>query len=292
MPESGQPENAARAALRTDESTRALAEAPFEVVPGGLSNHAWIAHAPGGDFFVRLSPADSARLGVDRASECELLGIVARAGLSPAVVRCDPSQRLLVTQCVDGKTLAREEAVEPRCIRQLARNLRELHGLPVPPGMRRVVFSVQAINLESQCPGNALVHAEMRDRARTAFAMLARGGRADTLCHNDLHHLNLMQGGRLWLVDWEYGGAGDPLFDLASFLTQHDCGARERDLLLDAYGAGSAVEPHQLDAACWVFDYVQWLWYRAWPAGEDADPVYRDRADALERRLRGLTGAA
>jgi hypothetical protein len=44
--------------------------------------------------------------------------------------------------------------------------------------------------------------------------------------------------------------------------------------------------PEALRAACWAFDYVQWLWYRAWPAGEGADPVYADRAVALERRLR------
>ena len=115
----------------------------------------------------------------------------------------------------------------------------------------------------------------------------ARAGRRDTLCHNDLHHLNLVEGaGRLWLVDWEYGGTGDPAFDFASFLCQHDCAAGELDLLRQAYGEHAAPGVDELRAACWVFDYVQWLWYRAWPGGEGADPVYAARADAIERRLR------
>jgi thiamine kinase-like enzyme len=37
------------------------------------------------------------------------------------------------------------------------------------------------------------------------------------LCHNDLLPANLIDDDRrLWLVDWEYGGAGHPLFDLAN----------------------------------------------------------------------------
>ena len=118
------------------------------------------------------------------------------------------------------------------------------------------------------------------------LAELARSRRNDTLCHNDLHHLNLVEGvERLWLVDWEYGGAGDPAFDFASFLCQHDCGPRDRSLLLDTYGTEAAPHLDALRAACWAFDYVQWLWYRAWPAGEGADPVYAERAGSLERRL-------
>ncbi len=37
-------------------------------------------------------------------------------------------------------------------------------------------------------------------------------------CHNDLLAANFIRGGdRLWIVDWEYAGMGDPAFDLANF---------------------------------------------------------------------------
>jgi thiamine kinase-like enzyme len=256
------------------------------VQQGGLSNHAWVAQSQAQRYFVRLNAADAARLGVDRASECALLAIAARPGLAPEVVRCDPSQRLLVTRYVDGHALARHEAITPRNLARVGVALRTLHAQPVPAGMRRVDFAAQAVHLEAQRVGDYTVGADLRDLARAAFAELARAGRRDTLCHNDLHHLNLVEGAeRLWLVDWEYGGAGDPVFDFASFLCQHDCGPHERDLLLDAYGVDAAPGPDALRAACWAFDYVQWLWYRAWPAGDGADPVYPARADAIEQRL-------
>jgi thiamine kinase len=279
-------ERVVRDALRTAESTAALADAPMTVQQGGLSNHAWVAQSQGHRYFVRLSPADSARLGVDRASECALLQVVARAGLAPEVRRCDPSQRLLVTRYVDGHPLARHEAITPSSLVRVGAALRTLHAQPVPAGIRHVDFAAQAVHLEAQCVGDSAVGAELRDRARETFAELARAGRRDTLCHNDLHHLNLVEGTeRLWFVDWEYGGAGDPVFDFASFLSQHDCGPHERDHLLDAYGVDAAPGFDALRAACWAFDYVQWLWYRAWPAGDGADLIYAERAAALERRL-------
>jgi aminoglycoside phosphotransferase (APT) family kinase protein len=203
------------------------------------------------------------------------------------VIRCDPAQRLLVTRHVAGHALARGEAIRPGHLDRVGAALRKLHALPVPAGMRRVDFAMQATHLEGQSAGGSAAGADFRARAGEILAELARAGRRDTLCHNDLHHLNLIAGDeRLWLVDWEYGGAGDPAFDFASFLCQHDCGPREMARLRAAYGTDVAPGTEQLQAACWAFDYVQWLWYRAWPAGEGADPLYAARAGALERRLR------
>lgn len=284
-------EQEARSALRTSVRTREIADAALTVEHGGLSNHAWTTADPDGGYFVRLSPPDAARLGVDRASECELLQIVAQAGLAPEVVRCDPSRRLLVTRRVPGRPPTRAQAVEPRFIERLGRALRILHGIAVPRGMRRVDFAAQAERLEAQCPAGLDVAGALRDEARRAFAALGRSGRVDALCHNDLHHLNLVDGERLWIVDWEYGGAGDPVFDLASFLCQHDCGPPERELLRQACGGDGTFDPARLDAACWAFDYVQWLWYRAWPACEGADPIYAGHAAALERRLQATAPA-
>lgn len=280
-------ERAARAALATDPDTEPLAHASFQVQPGGLSNLAWIATTATGRHFVRLSPPDPDRLGVDRDAECLLLRRVAAAGLAPPVVRCDPSQRLLVTRYVAGACWTRDAAREPRNIVRLALALRRLHALPVPAGQHRVDFAAQARHLERQVAAASRELPVLRAGVEPALARIRIQNRADTLCHNDLHHLNLVdEGDRLWLVDWEYGGAGDPVFDLASFVCQHDCGPHEVELLRTSYDDGRRISSDALDAACWLFDYVQWLWYRAWtgPGGEAA-AVYRQRADQIGKRL-------
>jgi len=283
------PESEVRAALATHESTASLSTARLTVQLGGLSNHAWIAHDAGVRYFVRLSPPGAGRLGVDRDAECSLLAVVAAAGLAPEVIRCDPARRLLVTRGLEGRPWQREEAIAPRNIALLAQALRRLHARPVPSGTHNVDFAVQARHLAAHCTEASPANDAMRESAGQALAVLNSHSRAATLCHNDLHYLNLIEeGGRLWLVDWEYGGAGDPLFDLASFLCQHDCGDLERALLLEAYGEHPWLHADSLAAACRLFDYVQWLWYRAWPgaaAGTDDSAVYRQRATVLARRL-------
>ena len=278
-------EGEARRALAAHPVTQPLADARFTVEAGGLSNHAWRVDGAEASCFVRLSPPDSARLGVDRRSECRLLARVAEAGLAPTVVRCDPERRLLVTRHLTGGALGHEAIHERALIESVAAALRTLHALSVPAEVQSVDFAAQAISLERQCASWRPSDEVLRIKADFAFRVLARSGRRPTLCHNDLHHLNLVRAeGRLWLVDWEYGGVGDPIYDFASFLCQHDCSAQEREWLSAAYGS-TAFAAGQLEAACWAFDYVQWLWYRAYPGSGPADPLYTARAEALERRL-------
>ena len=98
-------------------------------------------------------------------------------------------------------------------------------------------------------------------------------------------------------MDWEYGGCGDPLFDLASFLCQHESTHEERQVLLGAYAGDAGISIDLVEAACRAFDYVQWLWYRLRGAN---DPGECRRAfvssgghfAAVAFRRRTLNGAA
>ncbi len=277
-----------REALAACPATRRLSDSALHRVHGGLSNHAWRAEAGGRGFFVRLSGPDAERLGVDRQSECALLETVAAAGLAPAVVACEPALGLMVTEFVSARPWSREDAHDPGNLRRLGELIGELHRLPAPPGVRKVAFAEQARHLEAQLAPAGLVDPVLRSAFARAGEVLATDGGRVTLCHNDLHHLNVLDDGtRLWIVDWEYGGLGDPLMDLASFLCQHESGPRERGRLLDACGDRQTVPVPRLRAACTVFDYVQWLWYRLWVLrGLDGDGEYSTRADTIARRLR------
>ena len=276
-----------RAALGRHPETRSLAESWLEPVRGGLSNHAWFVRSGGRELFVRLGGADAESLGVDRFAECRLLQSVAAAGLAPAVIACDPSLDLLVTERVSGSTWRREDTRDPRNIRRLAELLRRLHELEPLAGLRRVSFAAQARQLEAQLLSLGVEDHGLRDIAGDAFAMLASDRGRLTPCHNDLHHLNVIDDGeRAWLVDWEYGGLGDPLFDFASFVCQNEACADARQALLRSCGANGGESPVRLAAACTAFDYVQWLWYRLWVArGRDSEGQYLARAAAVHSRL-------
>ena len=281
------PEREVRTALARHAATRALATCPLEIVPGGLSNHAWRTEHAGASYFVRLGAADAERLGVDRASECRILAIAAAAGLAPQVIACDPAGRLLVTRFMPGRHWSRADAREPRNLRRLGETLQRLHALPPASDVRRLDFPVQAAQLEAGLAHHESIPGALQDLAQGALEILRARHAPLTLCHNDLHHLNVIDDGeRLWLVDWEYGGAGDALFDLAGLICLHELSGDLRPTVLEAYGQPHLGSSAELGAACRLFDYVQWLWFRLWMARHpEADGEYAERARALAGRL-------
>ena len=173
---------------------------------------------------------------------------------------------------------------------RLGERLRVLHRLRVPAGLAPRSFAASAALLEAQTVDSGPESAAMRRAGRSALGRLAARSGLAVPCHDDLHHLNLVDDGeRLWLVDWEYGGAGDPVYDLASHACQHDLDADGRRLLIAACDLGRAgaasVDEAVLAAACTAFDYVQWLWYRVEAARVGDPSAHDDRAVAIAARL-------
>lgn len=273
-----------RTLLAAHPSTAPLAAALLHPVPGGLSNFGWRADVGGTSHFVRLARAATAGLGADHRNERRVLEIAGAVGLAPKIVHRDADARVLVTEWV--------EAVDPprprgRAIDTVAQALARLHGLRAPDDLRVVDFPRQAVELQATLAGTDRSRG-LHARAAGVFDSLRQYGPVQlALCHHDLNPLNLLfdRGGRLWLVDWEYAGLGDPLFDLASYSSQHRLTAAGQARLAAAYAAagGRAFDVARLERAAWAFDYVQWLWYRA--ALRAADTA-ADRDFAAARTVR------
>lgn len=281
-------EHEVRSALRADAVTTRFADASFERIPFGLSNHAWRATTDdGASVFVRLAVADTERLGADHRNECRVLALAADAGIAPPVIRCDPAERVLVTWWIDAVAPPPETE---RC-RVVGPLLARLHASIIPAGVREVDFERQARVLEQTLPTARREPALVQVAARV-FERLRATRRALVLCHHDLHPLNLVwdRDRRPWFVDWEYAGRGDAAVDLASFASQHGLGVRARTRLLHHYlAAGGAADARRLELATWAFDYVQWLWYVATLDAERATgerEIVTTRARRLHASLR------
>ena len=56
-------------------------------------------------------------------------------------------------------------------------------------------------------------------------------------CHNDLLSENFIVDGdgRMWIIDWEYGGMADPYFDLGDFVMEHPFSRDEERLIIATY---------------------------------------------------------
>ena len=234
-----------------------------ERLKGGLTNESWLVTGAGERVVVRVSTADEAALQIDRTSEGRVLAEVQRAGVGPEVLRWHPEGRLLVTRYIPGTVWTHEDARAPDNIRRLAILLRQLHSLAGRDDI--AVVDLPAIldhywatlaERGQPDPGSNWTRAEMR---AAAVDLSTQGPRC--LCHNDAHHLNVIDTGRLWLLDWEYAGLGSPWFDLASVACNHDYGEVERRQLLRHYlGSDDPAALSGLDVACRLFDDIRKLW--------------------------------
>jgi thiamine kinase-like enzyme len=98
--------------------------------------------------------------------------------------------------------------------------------------------------------------------ADAALALCASGGREAAIVHNDLYHLNLIEGERLYLIDWEYAAVADPIFDLGCIFAYYPQAEPYAGELLDATGLAALVSTAELLRARFLFLLLSFLWYR------------------------------
>jgi thiamine kinase-like enzyme len=190
----------------------------IERVSGGLSNHNFVVNARGASYFARVCQPRSL-LGIDRRNEVVCHELASGLGIAPELIHHE--EGLLVTRFIDGKTLAPADVRETRMIERVGSLLGKLHGawdgltgeiLYFCPFQTVRTYARTAMLLKAAVPADL---AGVLDDARQLSRRIAPFRPA--LCHNDLLPANLIDDGtRLWLVDWEYAGAGHPLFDLAN----------------------------------------------------------------------------
>lgn len=239
-------------------------------IKGGLTNETWRVYNEDSAVVVRISTVDEKALQLDRVNEGVVLRLVEQADIGAEILLCAPERRLLVTRALPAETLSLDHLHDPDVLHQVAVLLKKLHHLEVPS-------AVQAVNLLSVLEGYWQTLDARRVTSDDTERELARSYAAESaqfaspcLCHHDVHHLNLMSNGqRLWLLDWEYAGLGDPLFDLASICCYHNYNARLREQLLLAY-RGSVIqnELQRLERMCWLFDYIKSLWMQVRQPGQ------------------------
>lgn len=234
---------------------------------GGLTNTNYLVDADGKQFVVRIIGDNGPVLVVDRATEETAMRRAEAAGITPEIVLfTQPEGHMVTRYLTDTTPLTIEAFTSQETIPRLAARLRDVHALDPIEGsfdpytdIRRWLDVIE----ERATPwlgrlGPLLERVDRIERERTPLAS------SDVvLCHNDPYHLNFLDDGTLWMIDWEYAGMGDRMYDLASIGYVLDDGGR--DLLIESYFGG--LDPRRrsgLDAmicvvVCWnvVWSLIQ-----------------------------------
>ena len=233
---------------------------------------------------------------IDRANEAVAAQEAARAGVSPEVVHADPGTGLMVTRLIDGAVTMSPEAfrTRPGAPARAGEVFRRLHGSGAAFPFRFELFGMIDGYLGVLATKDVALPDGYHDIVREAAAirsLLERdppplvASHCDPLCENFLD-----DGGRMWLVDWEYCGMNDPMWDLGDLSVEAGFDEGQEEEMLRAYFRG---EPPAKDRARMVVhkamcDLLWTLWGLIQLANANPAEDFRAYADTRFARCRAL----
>ncbi len=208
---------------------------------GGLTNRVYRI----GDCVLRL-PGKGTEAYIDRANEAKAALAAAQAGVSPEVIHADPDSGVMVTRFIAGAVTLSPEGfrTRPGAPERAARAFARLHrsGAVFPARFELFAMIDDYLRLLSGKdvalpPGyhDVLREAEAVRAALAAHPLPLVPCHCDPLCENFLD-----TGERMWIVDWEYSGMNDPMWDLGDLSVEAGFDAGQDARMMQAYFDGPA----------------------------------------------------
>ncbi|TGP51100.1 LPS biosynthesis choline kinase [bacterium M00.F.Ca.ET.230.01.1.1] len=208
---------------------------------GGLTNMVYRA----GDVCLRI-PGKGTEEYINRANEAVAAREAAKAGVSPEVLYADPETGRMATRFIAGAETMSPEKFKTRkgSAARAGEAFRKLHRSGAVFPFRFELFAMIDDYLKVLSTKDVTLPAGYHDVVREAGSVRAAldahpielaACHCDPLCENFLD-----TGERMWIVDWEYSGMNDPLWDLGDLSVEGKFNEAQDEELMRAYFGGEA----------------------------------------------------
>lgn len=256
------------------ELSQALARIPLlaDVDPStvtrlaGLTNINYLVQRDDDRFVLRLPGAGTSEY-IDRTAEEVAARSAADAGVNAELVYFDATDGLMVTRFVDGAvTMSAEGFRDLSAVARAGQAFRKLHTTAAPFAVDFKLFSMiddykRLLAEKGTALPDGYAEAEAQaDATRRALEAAARPlvpSHCDPLCENFLD-----TGDRMVVIDYEYSGNNDPMWDLGDLSVEGQFGPEQDAALLRAYFGGEppAHEVGRMVAYKAMCDLLWTLW--------------------------------
>jgi thiamine kinase-like enzyme len=224
---------------------------------GGLTNRNYRLDTPSGRFVLRLTGAGTGDY-IDRAAELVNARIASEAGVNAEVVFFDQTVGVMLTRFLDGaQTMSAERFRDAGALQRAGQALSRLHACgPVFQGRFELFDQIERYltvlrrRQASVPPGFEQVQA----RAQQVRSALARHPVPLVACHCDPMVENFLDDGeRMYIIDFEYSGNNDPMWDLGDLSVEGGFEVEQDSHLLQGYFQASPT----------AFDHGRMVLYKA-----------------------------
>lgn len=240
---------------------RAIAKVPFlaeskniKKIPlsGGITNLNFRIDTDGKSYVLRLTGQDTELLGIRRDVEYAANYAAGQLGIAPEVMYFIEPEGYIVTRFIKGKTIPPDTIKQPDYLARITKKIRLFHTrAPKLKGDFNVFRRVEMLAKVSK-KNNGRFPFDwdwmMQKMAQVEKSVL-KNPHTPTPCHDDLLNLNWLEEdvpgelGEIRLLDWEYAGMNDAIYDLANFSSHHGLNEVQIRFVLNEY-FGEATEKH------------------------------------------------
>ena len=208
----------------------------IEPLEGGITNLNFLVSDSGSKSVVRLGSDIPEHL-VYRSNEIIVSEAAYQIGVSPKLIYNEPG--VLVLEFIESKTL------EPKTVREnlnkIVPIIRKIHD-EIPnklSGQPQIFWVFYVIKYYSNyLLNNNSSHVSLIPSLLKKAEKLEKlsSPREIVFGHNDLLAANFLDdGSKIWVVDWEYGGFNDPLYDIGGLSSNNDLDENLENEVLEMY---------------------------------------------------------
>ena len=234
---------------------------------GGLTNHSYhVVLNDGREYVVRI-PGEGTEELIVRGDEKKSTELACSVGVDAQMLYFGDDGSKVTEYVPDAVTMSAEALKDPARIKKMAEIYKTIHNCGEDTGVPFEVFDMAAGYEKIIADLNVPMFPDFAEQEKKVMEIKKD---VDALvhpvkvpCHNDPLCENWVEGnGRLYLIDWEYAGMNDGMWDLSDVSIEASYSEEEDDLLLEDYfGRKPTVtdKKHFLANKIYV-DYLWTLW--------------------------------
>ncbi len=235
---------------------------------GGMMNHSYkITRADGQEYLCRI-PGEGTDDLVSRSDERKSTELACKLGIDSELLFFGDDGRKVMRFIKDPQPNSLEIMRKPENVKQAAAIFHTLHTCGEDTGVRFEVFEMADLYEKVIREGGVALYDDYDQVKQTVMDIKAQidavAPSSTVPCHNDCLVGNWVIDctGKLWLIDWEFSGMNEPMWDLSCLSIEHDYTEVEDNLLLESYYGRPAttVEKKHLIASKLYVDYLWTLW--------------------------------
>lgn len=214
---------------------------------GGMTNKNYKVKISGKDYMLRI-PGNGTESMISRINEKHNSKLANELGIDTHILYFDEVSGIKISELIeDAETINSQTAKREDIMESTTSILRKLHNSGLKFNNTFDVFKeiVKYEQLLKEANGNNFKdYLDIRTKVMSLENKLEKLCREIKPCHNDTVAENFIKGknDKLYLIDWEYSGSNDPMWDLAAHIIECDFNTDEEELFIQKYFETNKVE--------------------------------------------------